>query len=171
MVHPLVALARRAIENYVTSGRVIEPPSDLQLDDLPPQAAAFVTLHTSSGALRGCVGTIVPTAPSLAEQVIQEAVAAATTDPRFLPVQANEVPELEIHVDVLSTPEQITSVEDLDPSRYGVIVEADERRGLLLPDLEGVDEVDQQVSLTMQKAGILQDETVTLYRFTVTRLT
>lgn len=168
--HPLVNLARAAIAAYVRTGRVLEPPSDLP-PDLPERAAVFVTLHTPTGELRGCIGTIAPTEPTLAEQVIQEAIAAATMDPRFPPVTPEEVEDLDIHVDILSPPEPVDSPAELDPKKYGVIVEAGRRRGLLLPDIPGVDTVETQLMFARRKAGIGPHDPVRLSRFTVTRLT
>ncbi|MCC7354748.1 MAG: AmmeMemoRadiSam system protein A [Anaerolineae bacterium] len=168
--HPIVELARAAIAAYVRTGRIIEPPTDLP-PELPARAAVFVSLHTPEGDLRGCIGTVAPTEPTLAEQVIQEAVAAAVMDPRFPPVEPEEIDGLDIHVDILNPPEPAESLADLDPKRYGVIVESGRRRGLLLPDIAGVDTAETQVALTRRKAGIGNQETVRLSRFTVTRLT
>ena len=165
--HPLVELARRAIEAHVRDGAVVSPPADLP-PDLPARAGAFVSLHTHGG-LRGCIGTIEPSQPSLAQEVIHNAVMAATHDPRFPPVAAHELADLEISVDVLSAPEAIASLSDLDPRRYGVIVQRGFRRGLLLPDLEGVDTAECQVDIARRKAGIARGEPVDLMRFEVRR--
>ncbi|MDH7571716.1 MAG: AmmeMemoRadiSam system protein A, partial [Armatimonadota bacterium] len=129
---PIVALARQAIEAYVTQGRVLPVPTDLP-DWLATPAAAFVSLHGPRG-LRGCIGTIEPVCPSLAEEVIRNAIAAATRDPRFPPVRPDELDTLEISVDVLNPPEPVASLADFDPRRYGMIVQAGAHRGLLLPD-------------------------------------
>ena len=134
-------------------------------------AGTFVSLHDSRGNLRGCIGTIEPQQPTVAQEVIQNAISAATRDPRFPPVQPEELEGLDIKVDVLTEPEPIDSMDQLDPKRYGVIVESDWRRGLLLPDLEGVDTVEYQVDIAMRKAGIRPDEPVQLYRFEVKRYT
>lgn len=165
--HPLVDLARKTIETYVRTGKQIAPPSDLP-PDLPHRAGAFVSLH-AHGELRGCIGTIEPTQPSLALEVIHNAIMAATRDPRFPPVSAGELAALEISVDVLSAPEPVASQAQLDPKRYGVIVECGYRRGLLLPDLEGVDTVECQVDIARRKAGIARHEPCKLYRFEVKR--
>ena len=164
--HPLVDLARRTIEVYVREGREIEPSA--LPPELPQRAGAFVSLH-AHGELRGCIGTIEPSQPSLAEEVIHNAIMAATEDPRFPPVRPDELADLEISVDVLSPPEPIASPEALDPKRYGVIVQSGYRRGLLLPDLEGVDTVECQVDIARRKAGIGRHEPVKLYRFEVQR--
>ncbi|MCL6429239.1 MAG: AmmeMemoRadiSam system protein A [Anaerolineae bacterium] len=165
--HPLVKLARQTIETYVREGRQITPPTDL-----PPEArrraGAFVSLH-AHGELRGCIGTIEPTQPNVALEVIHNAIMAATQDPRFPPVRPAELADLEISVDVLSPPEPVNSPDKLDPKKYGVIVQSGYRRGLLLPDLEGIDTVDCQVDIARRKAGIGPGEPIRLYRFTVER--
>lgn len=151
-VDPLVALARFAIERYVCSRTVPEAP-DLP-DDLPARAACFVSIHTAStGDLRGCIGTIEPVRDTLAEEVIENAVSASTRDPRFPPIAPSELEDLAISVDVLFPPEAAT-VNDLDPARYGVIVTQGFKRGLLLPDLEGIDTVGEQLYIACMKAGI-----------------
>ena len=151
-VDPLVALARFAIERYVCSRTVPEAP-DLP-DDLPARAACFVSIHTAStGDLRGCIGTIEPVRDTLAEEVIENAVSASTRDPRFPPIAPSELEDLTISVDVLFPPEAAT-VNDLDPARYGVIVTQGFKRGLLLPDLEGIDTVGEQLYIACMKAGI-----------------
>ncbi|MEN6430865.1 MAG: AmmeMemoRadiSam system protein A [Coriobacteriales bacterium] len=160
-----VALARRAIETYVRERRVLQPDEPQGL--LAGRAGAFVSLHRG-GNLRGCIGTIAPTAPTLAEEIVHNAIQAATADPRFPPLTSRELDDLEISVDILHEPEPC-DFDDLDPSTYGVIVSRDWRRGLLLPDLEGVDTPEQQVAIAMQKAGISPSEPVRLERFRVDR--
>ncbi len=160
-----VALARRAIETFVREHRIISPPEPEGV--LETRAGAFVSLHRN-GQLRGCIGTIAPTTPSLAEEIVHNAIQAATADPRFPPLTVDELDGLEISVDVLHTPEPAT-MDDLDPSLYGVIVSADWRRGLLLPDLDGVDTAEQQVAIARQKAGIGPGERITIERFRVDR--
>jgi len=170
MAHPLVELARKTIESYVREKRTIEPPGEL-VPEMQGRAGTFVSLHDSRGNLRGCIGTIEPRQPTVAQEVIQNAISAATRDPRFLPVQPEELEGLDVKVDVLTEPEPIDSMDQLDPKRYGVIVESDWRRGLLLPDLEGVDTVQYQVDIAMRKAGIRPGEPMQLYRFEVIRYT
>ena len=170
MAHPLVELARKTIESYVREKRTIEPPEEL-VPEMQGRAGTFVSLHDSQGNLRGCIGTIEPQQPTVAQEVIQNAISAATRDPRFPPVQPEELDGLDIKVDVLTEPEPIDSLDQLDPKRYGIIVESGWRRGLLLPDLEGVDTVEQQVDIAMRKAGIRSGEPVQLYRFEVKRYT
>jgi AmmeMemoRadiSam system protein A len=135
------------------------------------QAGTFVSLHDPQGNLRGCIGTIEPQQPTVVQEVVQNAISAATRDPRFPPVQPEELEGLDIKVDVLTEPQPIDSTDRLDPKRYGVIVESGWRRGLLLPDLEGVDTVEDQVEIAMRKAGIRPDEPVQMYRFEVKRYT
>jgi AmmeMemoRadiSam system protein A len=170
MAHPLVELARKTIESYVREKRTIEPPEEL-VPEMQGQAGTFVSLHDTEGNLRGCIGTIEPRQLQVAQEVIQNAISAATRDPRFPPVQPEELEDLDIKVDVLTEPEPIDSLDQLDPKRYGVIVESGWRRGLLLPDLEGVDTVEYQVDIAMRKAGIHPDEPMQLYRFEVKRYT
>ena len=171
MNHPLVQLARQTIEAYVRHGIVIEPP-DVLAPEMRQRAGVFVSLHEPDGQLRGCIGTFLPTEPSVALEVIHNAISAATRDPRFPPVRPAELEGLDIKVDVLSTPEPVNGPEDLDARRYGVIVEATRgwhRRGLLLPDLEGVDTVEEQTRICRLKAGIGAEEPIKLMRFEVAR--
>jgi AmmeMemoRadiSam system protein A len=132
------------------------------------QHGVFVSLHRR-GQLRGCIGTFSPTQPNVAQEVIRNAISSSTQDPRFDPVEPHELADLEINVDVLSTPEPIAGEAELDPRRYGVIVSAGRRRGLLLPDLEGVDTVEDQIDICRRKGGIGPNEPVKLQRFTVAR--
>lgn len=165
---PHVRLAAAAIEEYVKHGRVIEMPPDTPEELKSTCAGAFVCLKMHDD-LRGCIGTIEPVCHSLAEEIIENAISAATRDPRFLPVEAEELPLLSVSVDVLFPPEEVDGPEHLDPKRFGVIVENGSRRGLLLPDLDGVDTVDQQVEIARHKAFIQRSESIKLYRFEVKR--
>ncbi len=172
--HPLAQLARRAIETYVRQGRQIEPPRELS-PEMRQRAGAFVTLHRH-GQLRGCIGTIQPVHDNLAQEIIHNAISAAARDPRFPPVSSHELADLEIEVDVLKEPEPVTSLDQLDPKRYGLIVQSVRqpwKRGLLLPDLEGIETVKDQVHWTRyHKAGITDpDEPVQMFRFEVIRYT
>lgn len=165
----LVSLARRAIETYVRLGQVTQ--AELPGAAGPPQAGVFVSLHLPDGSLRGCLGTIAPTRGSLAEEIVANATAAATRDPRFLAVSAAELPHLHICVDVLHEPEEVGGLEDLDPGRYGVILRAEDgRQALLLPSLEGVETPEQQIRLTCRKASIHPErDSYRMFRFEVTR--
>ena len=163
---PLVKLARETVETYVKEGKTPKP------EELTPEmrqrAGVFVSIH-KLGGLRGCIGTFEPTQPNVAEETIANAISSATRDPRFPAIAPNELGDLSYSVDVLSAPEPVDSQDQLDPKKYGVIVESGFRRGLLLPDLEGVDTVDYQIEICRQKAGIAPDEPIKLYRFEVKR--
>jgi hypothetical protein len=167
--HPLVQLARKTIETYVRHGKTIQPPEE-RTPEMETRAGTFVSIH-KHGRLRGCIGTIEPAQADVAREVIQNAISAATRDPRFPPIGPGELADLDIKVDLLGEPELVESMADLDPRRYGVIVESGWKRGLLLPDLEGVDTVEQQVEIARRKAWIGPDEPFQLYRFEVTRYT
>ncbi|MDO8848402.1 MAG: AmmeMemoRadiSam system protein A [Coriobacteriia bacterium] len=160
-----VSLARRTIEVYVRERRVIAAPAAEGL--LASRHGAFVSLHRG-GMLRGCIGTVAPTQPTLAGEILHNAIQAATADPRFPPLEADELADLEISVDVLQPAEPAT-IEELDPRVSGVIVTADWRRGLLLPDLDGVDTAEDQIAIACQKAGIGPHENIHLERFRVDR--
>lgn len=162
-----VRLARDSIAEYLKTGKLPKPPADIP-EELKERAGVFVSLH-EFGALRGCIGTILPVRNSAAEEIIHNAKAAASEDPRFPPVNPYELDDLDISVDVLSAPEPISSEGDLDPKIYGVIVERGFRRGLLLPDLPGITDPREQVEIARRKAGIGTDEPVKMYRFTVRR--
>lgn len=166
---PWVKLARRSLETYVkTSQRLTSLPEDLPTEMTTQQAGAFVSLH-KNGQLRGCIGTIAPTCDNLAWEIVQNAISACSRDPRFSPVRPNELDELEYSVDVLGAPEPVDSPAALDPKTYGVIVSCGGRRGLLLPDLDGVDSVEAQLSIALQKGGIRENEPYKIERFKVVR--
>ncbi|MBQ3378874.1 MAG: AmmeMemoRadiSam system protein A [Clostridia bacterium] len=167
---PWVRLAWRSVESYVRTGKTIDVPNDLPWELTDTRAGAFVSIH-KQGRLRGCIGTIAPTQKSLAKEIIMNAVSASSRDPRFAPIRPDELSLLEISVDVLGEPEDISSQAQLDPARYGVIVTKGGRRGLLLPALDGVDSVEEQVAIARRKAGIGPNETVALQRFEVVRHT
>jgi len=162
----LVALAKEAVEKYV-QGKEIARPKRLT-PEMKERAGVFVSIK-KRGVLRGCIGTFEPTKPNVAEEIIFNAISSATRDPRFPPVTPNELPELTYSVDILTKPEPVASKSELDPKKYGVLVEYQGKRGLLLPDLEGVDTVDQQIEIACAKAGISPDDPVKLYRFQVRR--
>ncbi|MDQ1638433.1 MAG: hypothetical protein QOF62_1772 [Pyrinomonadaceae bacterium] len=165
----LPVLARRAVETFVRNGRQISVPQNAA-EILGARAACFVSIKTRDGDLRGCIGTIEPVKETLGDELIANAISAATRDPRFAPVQESELPNLKYSVDILSAPEPAT-VADLDPAIYGVIVEDESGllRGLLLPDIEGVDTAEQQVSIAARKAGIAPGTPLKLSRFRVDR--
>ena len=163
----MVKLAKDAVENYVRHGRVLNPPPQL-IPEMKERAGVFVSLHRH-GELRGCIGTFEPLKSNVAQEIISNAISSATRDPRFLPVEADELDDLEYSVDILTSPEPVSDADQLDPEKYGVIVESGFRRGLLLPDLEGVDSAEEQIRICRLKAGIARDEAVKLYRFEVRR--
>ncbi len=165
--HPLVELAKKSVESYVREGRTINPPETLT-PEMQERAGVFVCVK-KAGELRGCIGTFLPARQTVAEEVINNAISAACEDPRFCRVEPEELAGLEYSVDVLSAPEPVKSVRELDPKRYGVIVQSGFRKGLLLPDLEGVDTVDDQIAIAKRKAGIGMTEPVSIYRFEVKR--
>lgn len=166
-ISPHVALAAEAVGQYVLSGRTLEPPDNLP-EELSDRAGVFVCIK-KFGELRGCIGTIEPTQPTIAHEIITNAISAATRDPRFLPVEPNDLDHLACSVDVLAPAEPIEDMGQLHPKNYGVIVECGMRRGLLLPNLDGVDTVEDQVSIACKKAAIRVDEPFRLYRFEVKR--
>jgi len=163
-----VRLARETIENYIKYGKIISPPKDLPEEMINQKAGAFVSLK-KNGDLRGCIGTFMPAQKNIAQEIIKNAISAAVDDPRFSPVNASELEDLTISVDVLSPPEEISDISELDPKKYGVIVSSGYKKGLLLPDLEGVDTAEEQVNIAKRKAGIYPDEKVKLCRFEVKR--
>lgn len=162
-----VKLALAAIRAYLTRREVLSVPADTPEELLGNRAGVFVSLK-KRGQLRGCIGTIEPSQPTVADEIIANAISAAVHDPRFPPVREDELDDLDCSVDVLAPAEECM-IEDLDPVRYGVIVESGARRGLLLPDLEGVDTVEEQVGIARRKAFIDPYDPIKLYRFEVIR--
>jgi len=162
----LVKVARETLEKHVKG----EPPVDVSCmpEEYKKRAGVFVSIK-KRGNLRGCIGTIEPTRPSIAEEVVANAISAGINDPRFQPVSQEELADLEYSVDVLQPTEPVSGFNELNPEKYGVIVRSGRRSGLLLPNLEGVDTVEEQVSIARQKAGIGPNEPVQLERFEVIR--
>ncbi len=167
-MHPLVKIAKDAVELYIKEGRTLQVSDDSLPGELKRKGGVFVCLKIGGG-LRGCIGTYNPTESNIARETAKNAVAAATCDPRFMCVRPEELDNIEYTVDVLTSPEPVSGIEDLDPKRYGVIVQSGLRRGLLLPDIEGVNSAEEQVSIAMQKAGILPGAKTKLFRFEVER--
>jgi MEMO1 family protein len=165
-MHPLVQLAKQAVENYV-KGHELTRAKDLT-PEMKEHAGTFVSIH-KRGQLRGCIGTFEPMQSNVAEEIVQNAISAATRDPRFNPIKPSELEDLDYSVDVLTSPEPVESPKDLDPKKYGLIVQCGYRRGLLLPDLEGVPDVQTQISICCQKGGISPGEPLKYYRFQVKR--
>lgn len=185
-MHPLAKLAKEAVEKYIKEGEILKVPSDFPLEFLKRNGGVFVTI-TKNGKLRACIGTYLPTRPNVVEETIKNAIAAATEDWRFGPIQEEELPYLNFTVSILSFPTLVTDLKELDPKKYGVLVktvplvfpnqkilpkeEFDEivsKTGILLPDIEGVETIEQQISIACQKAGIDQKkEKFFIYKFTV----
>lgn len=164
-----VKLAMASLRYFLEKGSFLPVPADVA-EELKGQAGVFVSLK-KYGELRGCIGTFEPTQRNIASEIIQNAVSAGTRDPRFWPVELNELENITISVDVLETPQPVNNVNELDSQKYGVIVKRGRRSGLLLPMLEGVNTVAEQISIAKEKAGIGAGEEVELYRFSVTRYT
>ena len=166
---PYVKLARSTIESYIRDGKKIKLPSDVPAEMNDNRAGTFVSIH-KEGRLRGCIGTISPVYGCIGEEIIENAISASTKDPRFNPIKTDELDALEINVDVLSPAEDISSKNELDVKRYGVIVTKGYNRGLLLPNLDGVYTVDEQIAIALRKAGLSENEkNYKLQRFEVVR--
>lgn len=162
-----VKLARESLTYFLETGKYLSVPKPLP-ELLKEKKACFVSLK-KHGGLRGCIGTIEPVRETLAEEIIENSVSAGVRDPRFLPVTRDELDDIVFSVDVLSKPEKISSKEELDPINYGIIVKSGRKSGVLLPNLEGVDTVEKQLKITLDKAGIRPEENYTIYRFKVDR--
>lgn len=163
-----VGLARKTIEEYILTGRKGRIHEELPEEMRRQRAGVFVSIK-KEGRLRGCIGTIQPVQASIAEEIIENAVSAAVRDPRFSPIEPDELDKLSISVDVLGDTEEIDSPDKLDVKRFGVVVTKGYKRGLLLPNLEGVDTVEEQIAIAKQKAGIGEREQVRVERFEVVR--
>ena len=181
-MHSLVFLAKEAVENYIKEGKIISVPEDFPKEFLERKAGTFVTIE-KNGNLRGCIGTYLPLRKNIAEEIISNAIAAATEDYRFGPIQKEELPYLSYTVYILSEPELVKDLKELEPKKYGIIVKTVSisssedvvfnghfvpKTGLLLPDLEGIDTIEKQISIACQKGGIdPQQEKIIIYKFTV----
>jgi AmmeMemoRadiSam system protein A len=175
MKDPYIKLAREVVENYIEFGKII----DLDVDKLPSQllnqrAGIFVSIYKKDKdniSLRGCIGTFLPTQKNIVFEIIKNAIAAATKDNRFSRVSKNELPNLSYSIDILTPPQPIRNTQELDPKKYGVIVKSEDgKTGLLLPDLSGVDQKEQQIAIACSKAGIdPTSDSIEIFRFTVDR--
>jgi uncharacterized protein len=166
-MHPYAELAKKAIEEYIKSKKVLCVPAVIP-QDMQRKAGVFVCLKVH-GHLRGCIGTFQPCCKNIYDEIVRNAISASSEDPRFSMVKPDELGDIAYTVDVLSEPEK-SNVSELDPKKYGIIVAKGNRRGLLLPDLEGVDTVEEQLRITKMKAGIMpEDKDVEIYRFMVDR--
>jgi len=184
MAHLYVQLAKKAVESYIKKGEIISPFNDLPKEFLERRTGTFVTIE-KDGELRGCIGTYLPTRENIAEEIIHNAIAAATEDYRFGPIREEELPHLSYTVYILGEPELVKGIKELDPKKYGIIVKTIPikcptgidvvfnghfvaKTGLLLPDLEGLDTVEKQISIACQKGGMDPvKEKILTYRFTV----
>jgi len=165
-----VQLAKETIETYIKTRKIISPPRDLLKEMSTRRAGVFVSLHLKDGSLRGCIGTFVPTKKNIALEIMANAISSATQDPRFPPVTEEELPKLTYSVDILSTSKTISKDKLSDPKKYGLIVSVqDGRRGLLLPNLPGVNTIEKQIKICRMKAGINPWEPVNYHIFTVER--
>lgn len=164
----LTGLARQAIEYYLVHRTYLPVPKDLPRELYEQKAGVFICLKIH-GQLRGCIGTFHPQHDHIITEVIHNAVSAAVEDPRFSSVTLKDLSNINISVDILTPPESIDSPNQLDPKQYGVIVQRGWRRGLLLPDIEGVNSIQEQISIARAKAGIKPNEPVELFRFRVER--
>ncbi|PIR72068.1 MAG: AmmeMemoRadiSam system protein A [Candidatus Nealsonbacteria bacterium CG10_big_fil_rev_8_21_14_0_10_36_24] len=189
-MNPYVSLAKMAVESYVKEKKIIKPPEGLPEKFLKKKSGTFVTIE-KEGQLRGCIGTYLPTKENIAKEIISNAIAAATEDYRFSPIQKEELPELSYAVYILNEPELVKNINELNPKKYGIIVKTRPifssknlsgqaendvvfnghtvpKSGLLLPDLEGIDTIEQQISIAYQKGEIDPNrERIIIYRFSV----
>lgn len=181
---PYISLAKSAVETYIKEKKIISYPKDLPNEFLTKKAGTFVTIMKNS-ELRGCIGTYLLTKENIAQEIISNAIAAATEDYRFGPIKKEELPHLSYTVYILNEPELVKNTKELDPKKFGVIIKTapiispngtdvvfnghlPSKTGLLLPDLEDVDTVEQQISIACQKAGINPEtEKIVIYKFTV----
>lgn len=163
----LPKLARKTVEDYVLYGRREEINENLE-EDLKRKAGCFVTLK-KDGKLRGCIGTTKGTQKNIAEEVQKNAISAAIHDPRFAEVNSSELENISYSVDVLGEMEKVEDKNELDPKKYGVLVKGGHQSGLLLPDLEGVDSIEEQLKIARKKAGLLASDNIEIYRFVVKR--
>lgn len=163
-----IELANLAIEKIVNEGEILKLPKDISPEILNKKAPVFVTIY-KNGNLRGCIGTLEAIKDNIGEEIIQNAISASMKDPRFTAITPDELEDLTVSVDVLMPAEKVESIEELDPKKYGVIVSKGMRRGVLLPNLEGVNDPETQVYIALQKAGLLGEKDFQLERFEVIR--
>ena len=164
---PYVRLARKSLSHYLSYGEYLQEFKNLPGEMTSQKRGVFVTLN-KEGSLRGCIGTVFPASENIAMEIIRNAVEAGLNDPRFDPVREEELNDLAFSVDVLTQPEK-ASKSELDPKKYGVIVRSGAKTGLLLPDLDGVDTAEDQLSIALDKGGISPEEDYTIEIFQVIR--
>lgn len=165
-MNPYVALAKTTVESYIKNRKIPPLPENISKKFLTEKAGIFVSIYNSE-ELRGCIGTYLPTEPNLAEEIIGNAVAAATRDYRFQPIKKKELADLSYSVYVLEEPREIKNLDELDPKKYGILIKSETgKSGLLLPDLEGIDTVEKQLTAVCRKCGVrLNEEKITIYKF------
>jgi AmmeMemoRadiSam system protein A len=168
-----IKLAKQTIKQYLQTGKIIDVPEDTPKELVEKRAGVFICFK-NKGQLRGCIGTFLPTRLNLAQEIIQNTISAATEDNRFLPIEADELDELKVTIDVLSEPEKIADedINQLDPKKFGILVKSEDgfKSGLLLPDLKDVKTVAEQIAIACQKAGIdPYEDNFSVYKFTVER--
>ncbi len=161
-------LARKAISTFLKENKFIKPPDTTPEELIQRQAGVFVSLHQNSD-LRGCIGTINPVQNNIAEEIIHNAISAATKDPRFQPLNPEELSKTDISVDILTEPLP-ANIKELDPDKYGVIVKKDNQTGLLLPNLPGITNVYEQIQIACQKAGLDPNDSFSIFKFEVKRI-
>jgi MEMO1 family protein len=178
-MHPLVSLAKSSVENYITEKKIISAPLDFPKEFLEKRAGVFVTIEKISKLsglpaskpkvlLRGCIGTYLPVYDNVAEEIIHNAIAAATKDWRFGKILKTELPRLSYVVYILGKPEKVADIGELDPEKFGIILKSGEKCGLLLPGLEGVNTAAEQIAICCQKGGIvLKQDNAEIYKFSV----
>lgn len=183
-MHPLIPLAKEAVETFIREKKIISPPEDFPREFLTKRAGIFITIE-KDGKLRGCIGTYLPTRVNIAQEIIRNAISAATRDHRFSSISERELPSLSYTIYILGYPEPVKDTKELDPKKFGIVVRTGplafpneenvvfngvvpHKTGLLLPNLEGVDTVEQQISIACQKGGIdPTEEKLIIYKFTV----
>jgi len=165
-MNPYIKLAKDTVESYIKTGKIPPPPPRLPKKILNSRAGVFVSIYKGE-ELRGCIGTYLPTEPNIAEEIISNAVAAATRDYRFLPITEDDLPELSYSIYVLEEPRQIKNLDELDPKKYGILIKSETgKTGLLLPDLDGIDTMEKQLAAVCHKCGVrLSEEKVTVCKF------
>lgn len=165
--HPYISLAKESIHHYLNHREKLSCPDPLS-KDLEARSGAFVSIKKLK-QLRGCIGTLEPCEPNLAMEIIENALKAALHDPRFSPVTSEELQDLTYSIDVVRPLEKVSSLEELDPEIYGLVVKSNGKQGVLLPDLEGVSSTEEQIQICRTKGKIPNDEPVEMYRFKVDR--
>lgn len=172
-----IGLAKKAVETYIKEGKIINPPNDLLKEMTSKKAGVFVSIYSLKPntynlepRLRGCIGTFSATTENIALEIIKNAISSATRDNRFLSITKEELPYLTYSVDILSEPILIKDLTELNPKKFGVLIHSGSKTGLLLPDIKGIDSIEEQIFIACQKAGIdSKEEKIEIYKFSVER--